>query len=59
MWLATMNKQILGRKLTLILGSSLIVGSILVIYFKAPLLPVLFGGPIALMFVLIPYLKEK
>ena len=54
-----MNKQILSRKLILSVGSFLVVGSILVIYFKAPLLPVLFGGLIALVFILISYLKEK
>ena len=54
-----MNKQSLGRKLILSLGSFLGVGSILVIYFKAPLLPVLFGGLIVLAFILIPYLKNR
>ena len=54
-----MNKKILGRKLILSVGSFLVVGSILVIYFKAPLLPVLNGGLIALAVTLPPYLKEK
>ena len=53
-----MNKKILSRKLIWSLGSLLVVGSALVIYFKASLLPVLFGGLIALVFILIQPPKQ-
>ena len=54
-----MNKKILSRKLFVSLGSFLGAGAVLVLYFKAPLLPVLIGGLIALAVTLPPYLKEK